>query len=118
MLPDLKIRSNREKSSSSYLFRSSRFPSLTRPAGEVVGQFHTVTLLAFRGIDGLRLPADSLCRCPAVCPESVDVFDQLAEETSTETIYVNCWQYDTRSSLLTELLIEMAIWCLGRSPGG
>jgi Cdc6-related protein, AAA superfamily ATPase len=35
------------------------------------------------------------------------VFDQLRCETSTKAIYINCWQYDTRSSLLTELLIEM-----------
>ena len=35
------------------------------------------------------------------------VFDRLEDESSTMAIYINCWQYDTRSSLLTELLIEM-----------
>lgn len=35
------------------------------------------------------------------------VLDQLGEETAVKSIYINCWQYDSRSSLLTELLIEL-----------
>jgi len=35
------------------------------------------------------------------------VFDRLEEETRVKAIYINCWQYDTRSSLLTELLIQL-----------
>lgn len=35
------------------------------------------------------------------------VFDQLGEETAVKAIYINCWQYDSRSSLLTQLLIEL-----------
>jgi Cdc6-like AAA superfamily ATPase len=32
---------------------------------------------------------------------------QLGEDTAVKSIYINCWQYDSRSSLLTELLIEL-----------
>lgn len=35
------------------------------------------------------------------------VFDHLEEETTTKTVYINCWQYNTRPSLLTELLIQL-----------
>jgi cell division control protein 6 len=35
------------------------------------------------------------------------VFDQLEENTRVTTVYINCWQYNTRSSLLTELLISL-----------
>jgi len=33
------------------------------------------------------------------------VFDRLEEEAGVKSVYINCWQYNTRSSLLTELLI-------------
>ncbi|PSQ47263.1 cell division control protein Cdc6 [Halobacteriales archaeon SW_7_65_23] len=35
------------------------------------------------------------------------VFDRLEDETSARSVYINCWQYNTRSSLLTQLLIEL-----------
>lgn len=35
------------------------------------------------------------------------VLDCLADETRVATPYINCWQYNTRSSLLTELLIQL-----------
>ena len=35
------------------------------------------------------------------------VFDSLEEETSSKAVYINCWQYNTRPSLLTELLIQL-----------
>lgn len=35
------------------------------------------------------------------------VFQQLEEETSVKSVYINCWQYNSRSSLLTELLIQL-----------
>jgi len=35
------------------------------------------------------------------------VFQQLEEESTTQAVYINCWQYDTRPALLTELLIEL-----------
>jgi cell division control protein 6 len=35
------------------------------------------------------------------------VFDRLEEETSSKGVYINAWQYNTRPSLLTELLIQL-----------
>jgi cell division control protein 6 len=35
------------------------------------------------------------------------VFDQLNEHTRVKTVTINCWQYNTRSSLVTELLIQL-----------
>ena len=35
------------------------------------------------------------------------VFDRLEEESSVKAVYINCWQYNSRSSLLTELLIQL-----------
>lgn len=35
------------------------------------------------------------------------VFDKLGDETSVKPMWINCWQYNTRSSLLTELLIKL-----------
>jgi cell division control protein 6 len=35
------------------------------------------------------------------------VFDRLEKETSSKAVYINAWQYNTRPSLLTELLIQL-----------
>lgn len=35
------------------------------------------------------------------------VLNQLESNTRAKTVYINCWQYNTRSSLLTELLIQL-----------
>lgn len=35
------------------------------------------------------------------------VFDRLEEETTSKAVYINAWQYNTRPSLLTELLIQL-----------
>lgn len=35
------------------------------------------------------------------------VFDRLEAESSANAVYINCWQYNTRPSLLTELLIQL-----------
>lgn len=35
------------------------------------------------------------------------VFDRMKEETTSKAVYINCWQYNTRPSLLTELLIQL-----------
>lgn len=35
------------------------------------------------------------------------VFDRLESETSAKAVYINAWQYNSRSSLLTELLIQL-----------
>jgi len=35
------------------------------------------------------------------------VFNRLEEETRVKTVYINAWQYNTRPSLLTELLVQL-----------
>lgn len=35
------------------------------------------------------------------------VLENLSEETRVTTAFINCWQYNTRSSLITELLIQL-----------
>lgn len=35
------------------------------------------------------------------------VFNHLADQTAVKTVTINCWQYNTRSSLLSQLLIEL-----------
>ena len=35
------------------------------------------------------------------------VFDRMEEETTSKAVFINCWQYNTRPSLLTELLIQL-----------
>ncbi|MXR40057.1 AAA family ATPase [Halobaculum sp. WSA2] len=35
------------------------------------------------------------------------VFDRMEDETTSKAVYINCWQYNTRPSLLTELLIQL-----------
>jgi cell division control protein 6 len=36
-----------------------------------------------------------------------NVFNHLESETGVKSVYVNCWQYNTRPSLLAELLIQL-----------
>lgn len=35
------------------------------------------------------------------------VFQNLEAETRVKTVWINCWQYNTRPSLLTELLVQL-----------
>ena len=35
------------------------------------------------------------------------VCDQLEEQSQVRTVHINCWQYNTRSALLSELLIDL-----------
>jgi len=35
------------------------------------------------------------------------VLNQLDDNTRVKPVYINCWQYNTRSSLLTEILIQL-----------
>jgi cell division control protein 6 len=35
------------------------------------------------------------------------VLEQLSDETRVTTVFINCWQYNTRSALLTEVLVQL-----------
>jgi len=65
---------------------------------------------AVRPLSRRRTPENLLVYGPAGVGKTTcvkHVLDNLDENTSVKTIYINCWQYNTRSSLLTELLIEL-----------
>lgn len=65
---------------------------------------------AVRPLTKRKKPENLLVHGPAGTGKTTctrHVFNQLEEETRVKTIYINCWQYNTRSSLLTELLIQL-----------
>jgi cell division control protein 6 len=65
---------------------------------------------AVRPITKRRQPENLLVHGPAGVGKTTcikHVFDRLESETSARSVYINCWQYNTRSSLLTQLLIEL-----------
>lgn len=65
---------------------------------------------AIRPLTDRREPDNLLLFGPAGTGKTTlvnHVLCNLAEETRITTAYINCWQYNTRSSLLTELLIQL-----------
>ncbi|MXR52037.1 AAA family ATPase [Halovenus sp. WSH3] len=65
---------------------------------------------AVRPLTHRKKPENLLIHGPAGVGKTTcvkHVFDQLENETSARSVYINCWQYNTRSSLLTQLLIEL-----------
>jgi len=65
---------------------------------------------ALRPLTKRRSPENLLIYGPAGVGKTTcvqHVFDQLEKETSVKAVYINCWQYNTRPSLLTELLIQL-----------
>lgn len=65
---------------------------------------------ALRPLAHRRTPENLLIHGPAGVGKSVCVnhaFEYLESKTSVKTVYINCWQYNTRPSLLTQLLINV-----------
>lgn len=65
---------------------------------------------ALRPLAHGRSPTNLLVYGPAGIGKSVcvtHVSDRLATETRVKTVYINCWQYNTRPSFLTQLLIAL-----------
>ena len=65
---------------------------------------------AVRPLTRRKKPENLLVHGPAGVGKTTcvkHVFNRLEKETSARTVYINCWQYNTRSSLLTQLLIEL-----------
>lgn len=65
---------------------------------------------AIRPLARRRQPENLLVYGPAGVGKTTcvkHVFDRLEDETSAEAVYINCWQYNTRPSFLTELLIQL-----------
>ncbi|WP_123539368.1 Cdc6/Cdc18 family protein [Halosimplex salinum] len=65
---------------------------------------------AVRPLTKRRQPENLLVYGPAGVGKTTcvrHVFQKLEEETSVKPVYINAWQYNTRPSLLTELLIQL-----------
>lgn len=65
---------------------------------------------AVRPLTHRRQPENLLLYGPAGVGKTLlvnHVLTKLAEETRVTPVYINCWQYNTRSALLTELLIQL-----------
>ena len=65
---------------------------------------------AVRPLTRRKKPENLLVHGPAGVGKTTcvkHVFDRLESESSARSVYINCWQYNTRSSLLTQLLIEL-----------
>jgi cell division control protein 6 len=65
---------------------------------------------AIRPLTKKRTPENLLVYGPAGVGKTTSVkhtFQRLDEETRIKTVYINCWQYNTRPSLLTEVLIQL-----------
>lgn len=64
---------------------------------------------ALRPLTENRTPENLLIHGPAGIGKTTCVkqaFNQL-DETHVNTVHINCWQYNTRPSLLTELLVQL-----------
>ena len=94
------------------VLRSESYLSSDHVPQEPVGRSREIQRL----VDGLqpltrrRQPENLLVYGPAGVGKTTvvkHVFNRLEEETSVKTVYINCWQYNTRPSLLTELLIQL-----------
>ena len=65
---------------------------------------------AVRPLTSRRQPENLLLYGPSGTGKTLlvnHVLANLAEETRVGTAFINCWQYNTESSLLTELLIQL-----------
>jgi cell division control protein 6 len=65
---------------------------------------------AVRPVTRRKTPENLLVYGPAGVGKTTcvrHVFDHLEDETTSKAVYINCWQYNTRPSLLTELLIQL-----------
>ena len=97
---------------SSGILRKEAYLTTDYEPQEPVGRDSKVNRIAdgVRPLSKRRTPENLLVYGPAGVGKTTcvkHVLGQLDENTSVKTIYINCWQYNTRSSLLTELLIEL-----------
>jgi cell division control protein 6 len=101
-----------KSNSSKGVLRSETYLSSTYHPEQPVGRDTEVQRIAdaVRPLPRRRKPDNLLVHGPAGVGKTTcvkHVFDRLEDETSARSVYINCWQYNTRSSLLTQLLIEL-----------
>lgn len=94
------------------ILRSETYLSADFLPDEPVGRESEIQRIAeaIRPLTRNRTPENLLVYGPAGVGKTTcvkHVFQSLEAETTAKAIYINCWQYNTRPSLLTELLIEL-----------
>ena len=101
-----------EKQSDVTVFQSKSVLTSEHQPSEPYGRDSQIKEIAdaLRPLTDQVKPVNILAYGPAgtgktTCIEYIS--DRLEQETSIKPININCWQYNTRSSLLTEFLIEL-----------
>ena len=103
-----------EKSTNSgwSVFRSETYLAASHTPDKPVGRDHAIKQIAdaLRPLARHKTPGNLLVYGPAGTGKTTcvkHVLDKLEEETRVKPVYINCWQYNTRPSILTQLLIEL-----------
>lgn len=94
------------------ILRSETYLSTDFQPEKPVGRHSEIDRIveAVRPVTRRRSPENLLLYGPAGIGKTTcvtHVFNRLEEETTSKAVYINCWQYNTRPSLLTELLIQL-----------
>lgn len=100
--------SNQDRS----VFRSEDYLTSEYTPEKPVGREKEIQQIAnaVRPLTRRKTPTNLLVYGPAGVGKTTcvaHVFDKLEDESRVKTVYINCWQYNTRPSLLSELLIRL-----------
>jgi len=101
-----------ESNRSGGVLRSETYLTTTYEPEEPVGRDSEIQRIvdAVKPLTHRKSPENLLVYGPAGVGKTTcvkHVFDRLEEETRAKSVYINAWQYNTRPSLLTELLIQL-----------
>lgn len=101
-----------ESTSGKGVLRSESYLSNTYHPEDVIGRDREINQVAaaVKPLTKRHKPENLLIFGPAGVGKTTvtrHVFNQLESQSSVKTVYINAWQYNTRSSLLTELLIQL-----------
>lgn len=94
------------------MLRSETYLSTGYEPEEPVGRDTEIDRIAdaVRPLTKRRQPENLLIHGPSGVGKTTcvkHIFQHLEDETRVKPVYINSWQYNTRSSLLTELLIQL-----------
>ena len=94
------------------VLRSKSYLTTTHTPEKPIGRDAEVQRIAdsLRPLTRRELPENLLVYGPSGAGKTTcvkHVFDKLEDEARVKTVYINCWQYNTRPSLLTELLVRL-----------
>jgi cell division control protein 6 len=94
------------------VLRSEAYLTPDHTPDEPVGRNREIERIAdaVRPLTKKKKPENLLVYGPAGVGKTTTVkhvFNQMEEQTTAKAVYINAWQYNTRPSLLTELLIQL-----------